>query len=46
MCIRDRLPTEDYDAVKAHFKAMKPGTGFAGKNEVGIKVKDLINRIK
>jgi phosphate transport system substrate-binding protein len=40
------LPTEDYDAVKAHFKAMKPGTGFGGKNEVGIKVKDLINRIK
>jgi len=25
---------------------MKPGTGFAGKNEVGIKIKDLINRIK
>ena len=40
------LPTEDYDAVKAHFKAMKPGTGFNGKNEVGIKVKDLIGRIK
>jgi phosphate transport system substrate-binding protein len=40
------LPTEDYDAVKAHFKAMKPGTGFNGKNEVGIKVKDLISRIK
>ena len=40
------LPTEDYDAVKAHFKAMKPGTGFGGKNEVGIKVKDLISRIK
>ncbi|NOT64755.1 MAG: PstS family phosphate ABC transporter substrate-binding protein [Methylotenera sp.] len=40
------LPTEDYDAVKAHFKALKPGTGFGGKNEVGIKVKDLINRIK
>jgi len=40
------LTTEDYTAVKAHFKAMKPGTGFGGKNEVGIKVKDLINRIK
>lgn len=40
------LPAEDYDAVKAHFKAMKPGTGFNGKNEVGIKVKDLISRIK
>ncbi len=40
------LPAEDYAAVKTHFKAMKPGTGFGGKNEVGIKVKDLINRIK
>jgi phosphate transport system substrate-binding protein len=40
------LPADDYDAVKAHFKALKPGTGFGGKNEVGIKVKDLINRIK
>ena len=40
------LTTEDYAAVKAHFKALKPGTGFGGKNEVGIKVQDLINRIK
>lgn len=40
------LPAEDYAAVKEHFKAMKPGTGFGGKNEVGIKVKDLISRIK
>ncbi len=40
------LTSEDYAAVKDHFKAMKPGTGFGGKNEVGIKVKDLINRIK
>ncbi len=40
------LPDDDYAAVKEHFKAMKPGTGFGGKNEVGIKVKDLINRIK
>ena len=40
------LATEDYTAIKAHFKALKPGTGFGGKNEVGIKVKDLINRIK
>ena len=40
------LPAEDYVAVKEHFKAMKPGTGFGGKNEIGIKIKDLINRIK
>jgi phosphate transport system substrate-binding protein len=40
------LPAEDYAAVKAHFKANKPGTGFGGKNEVGIKVGDLLSRIK
>ncbi len=40
------LPSDDYAAVKEHFKALKPGTGFGGKNEVGIKIKDLINRIK
>ena len=40
------LPTADYAAVTAHFKAMKPGTGFNGTPEVGIKITDLINRIK
>lgn len=40
------LTTEDYAAVKGHFKALKPGTGFGGKNEVGIQVQDLIKRIK
>ena len=40
------LPAEDYTAVKAHFKAMKPGTGFGGKNEVGIKITELLSRIK
>lgn len=40
------LNTDDYAAVKVHFKALKPGTGFGGKNEVGIKIKELINRIK
>ncbi len=39
------LPTEDYTAVKTHFKSMKPGTGFGGKNEIGIKIKDLLERI-
>lgn len=39
------LTTEDYTAVKNHFKELKPGTGFGGKNEVGIKVQDLIKRI-
>jgi phosphate transport system substrate-binding protein len=40
------LTAEDYAAVKSHFKAMKPGTGFNGTPEVGIKINDLINRIK
>jgi phosphate transport system substrate-binding protein len=40
------LPASDYAAVSAHFKAMKPGTGFNGTPEVGVKITDLINRIK
>ncbi len=40
------LPAEDYTAVKAHYKAMKPGTGFNGTPEVGIKITDLLSRIK
>lgn len=40
------LPADEYAAVKDHFKAMKPGTGFNGKSEVGIKIKDLLSRIK
>lgn len=40
------LPKEDYEAVKTHFKAMKPGTGFNGTSEVGVKITDLLSRIK
>lgn len=40
------LPKADYAAVKEHFKAMKPGTGFNGTSEVGIKITDLLSRIK
>jgi phosphate transport system substrate-binding protein len=40
------LPADDYAAVTEHFKALKPGTGFNGTPEVGIKIKDLIKRIK
>jgi phosphate transport system substrate-binding protein len=40
------LPAADYAAVTDHFKAMKPGTAFNGKSEVGIKIKDLLSRIK
>jgi phosphate transport system substrate-binding protein len=40
------LPNEDYAAVTEHFKAMKPGTGFNGTPEIGVKIQDLIKRIK
>jgi phosphate transport system substrate-binding protein len=40
------LPEADYTAVTAHFKTMKPGTGFNGTPEVGIKITDLLSRIK
>ncbi len=40
------LPKADYAAVKEHFKALKPGTGFNGTAEVGIKITDLLSRIK
>ena len=40
------LPSDDYVAVTEHFKQLKPGTGFNGTPEVGIKIKDLIKRIK
>jgi len=40
------LPAEDYAAVTEHFKALKPGTGFNGTPEVGIKIQELIKRIK
>ncbi len=40
------LPAADYAAVTEHFKAMKPGSGFNGTPEVGVKITDLIKRIK
>ena len=40
------LPADEYQAVTAHWKALKPGTGFGGEPEVGVKVKDLLERIK
>ena len=40
------LPADDYVAVTAHFKTLTPGTGFNGTPEVGVKIKDLIKRIK
>jgi phosphate transport system substrate-binding protein len=40
------LPSDEYTAVTAHWKALKPGTGFGGVPEVGVKIKDLLLRIK
>lgn len=40
------LPEKDLLAVKAHWEAMKTGTGFGGKPEVGIKIEDLLARIQ
>ncbi len=39
------LPADDQAAVIAHWQALKAGTGFVeGKSEVGLKIKDLLNR--
>lgn len=40
------LPSNEYAAVTAHWKSLKPGSGFGGVAEVGVKVEELIKRIK
>ena len=40
------LPANEYKAVDAHWKALKPGTGFGGVPEVGVKIEELLTRIK
>lgn len=40
------LPANEYIAVNKHWKALKPGSGFDGMPEVGVKIEDLIARIK
>jgi len=40
------LPPNEYTAVNNHWKALKPGTGFDGVPEVGVKIEDLLARIK
>lgn len=40
------LPAKEQSAVIAHWKSLKPGTGFGGKAEVGVKIEDLLSRIK
>jgi phosphate transport system substrate-binding protein len=40
------LPANEYAGVTAHWKSLKPGTGFGGVPEVGVKIEELIKRIK
>jgi phosphate transport system substrate-binding protein len=40
------LPPNEYKAVDAHWKALKPGTGFGGVPEVGVKIEELLKRIQ
>jgi len=40
------LPANEYAAVTTHWKSLKPGTGFDGSPEVGVKIEDILKRIK
>ena len=40
------LPPHEYKAVENHWKQLKPGTGFGGIPEVGVKIEELLARIK
>ncbi len=40
------LPANEYAAVTKHWQALKPGTGFDGTPEVGVKIEELLARIK
>jgi len=40
------LPTNEYAAVTKHWKSLKAGTGFDGTPEIGVKIEDLLARIK
>jgi len=40
------LPAKEQQAVIKHWKALKPGSGFGGKAEVGVKIEELLERIK
>ena len=40
------LPANEYAAVTAHWKGLKAGTGFGGVPEVGVKIEDLLKRVK
>ncbi len=40
------LPSNEYAAVTDHWKTLKPGSGFGGVAEVGVKIEELLKRIK
>ena len=40
------LPADEYEAVTSHWKSLKTGTGFGGVPEVGVKIEELLKRIK
>ena len=40
------LPAKEYDAVYRHWLARKAGTGFNGVPEIGVKLDELLARIK
>lgn len=40
------LPADEYAAVTQHWQALKTGTGFGGHPEIGVKIKDLLERVK
>jgi phosphate transport system substrate-binding protein len=40
------LPPREYDAVYQHWRAKKTGTGFNGVPEIGVKIDELLARIK
>ena len=40
------LNTSEYAAVSKHWQGKKAGSGFNGTAEVGLKIEDLIKRIK
>lgn len=40
------LPPAELAAVKAHWQSGKTGSGFGGVSEVGVKIEDLLRRIK
>lgn len=40
------LPANEYAAVTKHWKSLVPGSGFGGVPEVGVKIEELLARIK